>query len=80
MRVSERVLQQWREIEQEPAEPSILLLFKSDLDQDDALGALRTALSGTIREVERTLPAHPSLEEARTGAWSLAPSPDGSCS
>jgi hypothetical protein len=77
VRVSERVLQQWRDIEREPAEPAILLLFSSDLDPDKALGALRTALSGTIRELEQTLPAHPSGEEARTGAWSLAPSPDG---
>jgi hypothetical protein len=77
VRISQRIWDYWREIE-EFGEPSIVLLFSSRLSPDKAMDALAQAAGDAMREREaKAAAAGPGEDEFSTGCWSLAPVPDG---
>ena len=75
--VAEAVWDRWRELESQFGEPAIVLLFASDLTNEDALLALHQAARSAVRSLEQDARLQAGGEERRTGNWALASVPEG---
>lgn len=76
--VAARVWDHWRELEEQFAEPAVVLLFSSTLTRDRALEVLARAAGEVIEDLAASNPdVRPGEDEFWTGHWSLAPVPEG---
>jgi hypothetical protein len=77
IRISGRIWEYWREVQERFEAEAVNLLFSSSVPQKQAFDALRQAATEAIRELESRTSHEPGFDEMSTGAFSFAPAPDG---